>query len=952
MFGFLKSVGKEILDEAKGQGGQQQQGGYGPPQGQYGPPQGQYGPPQGQYGPPQGQYGGYGPPQGQYGGYGPPQDQYGPPQGQYGGYGPPQGQYGGYGPPQDQYGPPQGQHGGGAGLEGMIGMASSFLGKSGGHGGGGGGGSGMGGMASQFLGSMLQGGSGGHGGGSGHGGHGGQIGMLTNLMGGLMGSGGKSGGMGMIASNIIGNIIAPKISRNSDGTVDENLNAMKAPKRIYPNSTGLISSFFGKGGFKSRKGHVNQNDPGGFINPMSIGTTQACEDGTEQNFYTLRQQCLDEGNLFVDYDFPADDSSLYFSQRPPRNFEWKRPHEICDDPKLFSDGVSRFDVKQGELGDCWLLAAVANLTLSKRLFYQVVPSDQGFEDNYAGIFHFRFWQYGSWIDVVVDDLLPTSHGRLVFMHSEEHNEFWSALFEKAYAKLHGSYEALKGGTTCEAMEDFTGGVSEMYDLSNPADDLFNIMLKGFQRGSLMGCSMDPDPNEVEARCETGLVRGHAYSITCVKYFQIETPRTSGRIPLIRIRNPWGNEAEWNGAWSDHSQEWQYIPAHEREELGLTFEHDGEFWMSFQDFCQNFTMLEMTNLNPNTVSDEDVQRSVRHKWEMYMFTGEWVPGSTAGGCRNYLDTFCHNPQYIINLSEVVDGDGDNNCTMIVGLMQKTRRAGRKMVLECLTIGFAIYHIPDPGSVPRPLDYRFFRYNASIARSPTFINMREVAARFKLPPGTYCIVPSTFEPNDEGEFILRVFCENSGQMEENDEDVGVCQVDERVQEDEEQAAAGNERIRGFFNVVAGEDGEIDWEELQGVLNYSLKKEFDFDGFSKGICTSLVNMVDVDRSEKLDFKEFLTLWGTIKLWKKAFQLHDHQNTSQLSTFTLRQALSTAGFTVNNQVCNALIARYGDESGNISFDNYIRSAIKIKTLLRGNPDEERMDAFCQSLFEQEEEE
>ena len=60
----------------------------------------------------------------------------------------------------------------------------------------------------------------------------------------------------------------------------------------------------------------------------------------------------------------------------------------------------------------------------------------------------------------------------------------------------------------------------------------------------------PDPNVLEAELSNGLIRGHAYSITKVCLADIETPRVSGQIPMIRVRNPWGNEAEWKGAFSD------------------------------------------------------------------------------------------------------------------------------------------------------------------------------------------------------------------------------------------------------------------------------------------------------------------------------------------------------------------------------------------------------------------
>lgn len=44
-----------------------------------------------------------------------------------------------------------------------------------------------------------------------------------------------------------------------------------------------------------------------------------------KSFEQLRQECLQKGVLFEDPDFPATDSSLYFSQSVPVAIEWKRP---------------------------------------------------------------------------------------------------------------------------------------------------------------------------------------------------------------------------------------------------------------------------------------------------------------------------------------------------------------------------------------------------------------------------------------------------------------------------------------------------------------------------------------------------------------------------------------------------------------------------------------------------
>ncbi|XP_073718216.1 calpain-2 catalytic subunit-like [Misgurnus anguillicaudatus] len=656
-----------------------------------------------------------------------------------------------------------------------------------------------------------------------------------------------------------------------------------------------------------------------------VGTNKKPIPFNKQDYQNLKRECLEKKTLFCDPTFPVGSDSLGYNELGPNSskvqgVEWKRPKELCANPQFIVDGAKRTDICQGAVGDCWLMATIASLTLNNNILERVVPPDQSFSDGYAGIFHFQLWQYGEWVDVVIDDRLPTKNGKLLFLSSAEHSEFWSALLEKACAKVNGSYEALDGGLCSEGFEDFTGGIAEIYKLSEAPPDLFKIIQKAFGLGSLLSCAID---KEKKLKKSLNLKKEHAYSVTGAEEVQC-LGRT---VQLVRLRNPWGHK-EWTGAWSDNSSEWNNVRPEQKVKLNYSAE-DGEFWMAYSDFVLHFSVLEICNLTPDTLTSDKVRR-----WNYCQFDGTWKVGSTAGGgidnpCSHFLPPvmFCSNPQFAIKLEDVDDDphDGENGCTVLVGLMQKDGRKDKRIGRELKSIGFYIFEVPDEykGRSNVHLSSDVLLENTPVERSKGCQNLREISKRCNLPPGEYVIVPYTYEPLLQGSFILRVFTEKKATASPMD-----VEITANIQKDRISDSDVDPSCKELFMQFVGSDSEVSAKELQQMLNKFVSERTDItsDGFSRETCRHSIDLLDKNGSGKLGLVEFHTLWIKIQKYLEIFKKRDTDKSGTMSSYEMRDTLKDAGFQVNGEVLQVIISRYANKQQAIDFDNFVGCLINLE--------------------------
>eukprot|EP01062_Namystynia_karyoxenos_P063439 TRINITY_DN5624_c0_g1_i1.p1 TRINITY_DN5624_c0_g1~~TRINITY_DN5624_c0_g1_i1.p1 ORF type:complete len:795 (+),score=299.89 TRINITY_DN5624_c0_g1_i1:63-2387(+) len=135
------------------------------------------------------------------------------------------------------------------------------------------------------------------------------------------------------------------------------------------------------------------------------------------------------------------------------------------------------------------------------------------------------------------------------------------------------------------------------------DELFRKLWEADQKDFLMALSTPSRDMSGAAKNHDqhseGLSFGHQYTLITVLMVHKDTGEVLQRgspqaerpgpdvLRLCKIRNPWGNDVEWSGAWSDGDERWEQHPAVKK---ACQFEacDDGIFWMEWTDVQRRFS----------------------------------------------------------------------------------------------------------------------------------------------------------------------------------------------------------------------------------------------------------------------------------------------------------------------------------------------------------------------------
>ena len=193
-----------------------------------------------------------------------------------------------------------------------------------------------------------------------------------------------------------------------------------------------------------------------------------------------------------------------------------------------SGGPSYSDVQQGDVGDCWLMASLAEVAARdpQDIVNMFTAAGTTVENGTTvSLYNVRFFNSAGVAEyVTVDTELPSGGA---YYDQAVNGVLWAALAEKAYAEANGagivttqnegsdSYNALNSGDPSWALQAITG---------NPSNDFSIDVANAWNAGQLIClCTTDPAAN-------SKIVGDHCYAV--VNY-------TASSNNPFQVYNPWG-----------------------------------------------------------------------------------------------------------------------------------------------------------------------------------------------------------------------------------------------------------------------------------------------------------------------------------------------------------------------------------------------------------------------------
>lgn len=332
---------------------------------------------------------------------------------------------------------------------------------------------------------------------------------------------------------------------------------------------------------------------------ISPGLNQFSQDSPTLSQYLAQLS----SSQFEDPQFPATFESLrgFGEAKKDRSalfstYTWERPRQaVSSKYTVAGDLVGPQDLKQGKLGNCYLIAAMAAIAeypeRIKRLIRIRQPVEQGINCVALNV-------CGYWEDVIIDDRFPfdPEKRKAAFARSNS-KDIWLMLIEKAWAKVNGGYSNIEAGYTHDALSTLTGAPTKLIKFKEGGEEqLWRDLVQADQFHFTCCASTSGDITEYDDDTisnEHGLCAGHAYSLISA----VEVISQGRPVRLLKLRNPWGR-GEWKGDWSDNSPLWTEDLIHQLE---VTDKNDGIFFISLEDAIKYFQNFAICHFRDDYVS---------------------------------------------------------------------------------------------------------------------------------------------------------------------------------------------------------------------------------------------------------------------------------------------------------------------------------------------------------------